>query len=206
MDGYDRCENTVIDQIGTEAFLRGCRDKESARHVIERNPNSINNALKLMKASIANQRAIYGSRSPNFAHRQVSFVDSSNKMEETEKSANSPLEKEIRNLTQIVSKLAGIMISSEQNMRGRSPDRGQRFNGNRYRSPTPPSSQRSFSPQRPRSPSPSFRPNQDRLRRDSGNFRQRSPLSDSAKPLGSASEGDKPLNGNGLSPLANARS
>lgn len=23
MDGYDRCENTVIEQIGTEAFLRG---------------------------------------------------------------------------------------------------------------------------------------------------------------------------------------
>ena len=37
MDGYDHCENAVIDQIGSEAFLRGCRDKDSARHDIERN-------------------------------------------------------------------------------------------------------------------------------------------------------------------------
>ncbi|CAC5406964.1 unnamed protein product [Mytilus coruscus] len=35
MDGYGKCDNSVIDQIGTEAFLRGCRDKDFARHVIE---------------------------------------------------------------------------------------------------------------------------------------------------------------------------
>ncbi|CAC5414673.1 unnamed protein product [Mytilus coruscus] len=48
------------DQIGTEAFLRGFKNKESARHVIERNPETINKALKQLKTPIANQMAIYG--------------------------------------------------------------------------------------------------------------------------------------------------
>ncbi|CAC5415783.1 unnamed protein product [Mytilus coruscus] len=100
MDGYDKCDNSVIDQIGTEAFLRGCKDKEAARHVIEKNPESINKALKIMKTSIANQKAIYGSRSPNFAHRQVSFADSAGKSHDKESTStvNSPLEKEERTI------------------------------------------------------------------------------------------------------------
>ena len=99
MGGYDRCENAVIDQIGSEAFLRGCRDKDSAWHVIERNPDSINKALKLMKSSIANQKAIYGSRSPNFAHRQVLFAKNVKEEGKSPTNSNLPLEKEVRELT-----------------------------------------------------------------------------------------------------------
>ncbi|CAC5389355.1 unnamed protein product [Mytilus coruscus] len=36
MDGYYRSKNDIIDQIGTEAFLRGCQEKEAARIVIEK--------------------------------------------------------------------------------------------------------------------------------------------------------------------------
>ena len=150
MDGYDRCENSVIDQIGTEAFLCGCRDKDSARHVIEKNPCSINKAVKLMKSTLANQKAIYGTRSPNFAHRQVSFED-------TKKDTSQHLEKEVRTLTQVVTKLADLMISDRnksssyeqghyRNQYGRSPSP----NFQRQRSPTPP---RRYNDQR-RSPSP----------------------------------------------------
>ncbi|CAC5392096.1 unnamed protein product [Mytilus coruscus] len=35
----------VQTRFGTEAFLRGYKDKDSARHVIERNPKTINKAL-----------------------------------------------------------------------------------------------------------------------------------------------------------------
>lgn len=165
MDGYDKCENSVIDQIGTEAFLRGCKDKESARHVIERNPVSINKALKLIKSAIANQKAIYGTRSPTFAHRQVTFKDSTDKKEAPPNS--NPLEKEVQNLTKVVSKLAELMISSEQ-VRGRSPEGNQsRFGG--YRSPTPPPPRTYGGPNRQRSASSS--PSS----RNPGYFRNRSP-------------------------------
>ncbi|CAC5415863.1 unnamed protein product [Mytilus coruscus] len=137
MDGYEKCDNSVIHQIGTEAFLRGCKDKEAARHVTEKNPESINKALKIMKTSIANQKAIYGSRSPNFAHRQVSFADSAGKSHDKESTStvNSPLEKEVRNLTQLVTKLTEVMLSSDQHTRGRSPERYTPPKYNAYRSP-----------------------------------------------------------------------
>ncbi|CAC5376678.1 unnamed protein product [Mytilus coruscus] len=136
MDGYGRCDNSVIDQIGTEAFLRGCKDKDSARHVIERNPETINKALKQLKTSIANQKAIYGSKSDNCAHRQVSFADSA--VSPTDKgNVCSPLENEMRNLTQIVTKLADVMLSTDQRYRGLTDqyNRGNSDQYNRGRSP-----------------------------------------------------------------------
>jgi hypothetical protein len=33
LDGFDKGNPEVVDQIATEAFLRGCRDKEAARSV-----------------------------------------------------------------------------------------------------------------------------------------------------------------------------
>lgn len=82
MDGYYRSNDDIIDQIGTEAFLRGCQEKEAARIVIEKTPRSINEALKWVKSSLARQRAIYGTRraySPKpYSQRQVTFSDMRN--------------------------------------------------------------------------------------------------------------------------------
>jgi hypothetical protein len=36
LDGFDKGNPEVVDQIATEAFLRGCRDKEAARSVFEK--------------------------------------------------------------------------------------------------------------------------------------------------------------------------
>jgi hypothetical protein len=44
LDGFDKGNSEVVDQIATEAFLRGCRDKEAARSVIEKDPSSITQA------------------------------------------------------------------------------------------------------------------------------------------------------------------
>ena len=96
------------DQIWTQAFLRGSKDKDSARHVIESNPDTINKALKQMKTSKANQMAIYGSKS---AHRQV-FFDDGTVSPSDKGNMSSPLENEMRYLTQIVTKLAGFMVST----------------------------------------------------------------------------------------------
>jgi hypothetical protein len=71
---FDKGKPEVVDQIATEAFLRGCRDKEAARSVLEKDPSSITQAVKMVKTYIANQRAIFGVRtSHSYAHRQVSF-------------------------------------------------------------------------------------------------------------------------------------
>ena len=76
LDGFDKGNPEVVDQIATEAFLRGCRNKEAARSVLEKDPSSITQAVKMVKTYIANQRAIFGVRtSHSYAHRQVSFSD-----------------------------------------------------------------------------------------------------------------------------------
>jgi hypothetical protein len=64
LDGFDKGNPEVVDQIATEAFLRGCRDKEAARSVFEKDPSSITQAVKMVKAYIANQRAISPIQAP----------------------------------------------------------------------------------------------------------------------------------------------
>lgn len=95
MDGYYGKTSDIIDQIGTEAFLRGCQEKEAEWIVIEKNPRTINEALKWIKSALANQRAIYGARrqypskSALFSQRQVTFQDSD--PEDSDRTPKRPL-------------------------------------------------------------------------------------------------------------------
>ena len=75
LDGYPAAERKTVQQMATEAFLRGCREKEAARAAMEKNPKDIYKALKFVKASVANQRAIFGSRYGSYTQRQVTFSD-----------------------------------------------------------------------------------------------------------------------------------
>lgn len=75
IDGYSESGKKAIDQTSAESFLRDCRDKEAARSVMEKNTKNIHEALDLIKASIANQQAVYGS-SKAYYHRQISFAPS----------------------------------------------------------------------------------------------------------------------------------
>ena len=104
-------------RIGIEAFHRECKDKDSSRHVIKRNPENFNDALNQLKTSIANQMAIYESKSANYNHRQIYFADGT--VSPTDKGNMSrPLDNEGHNLAQIVTKLADIMLSTNQHSRG----------------------------------------------------------------------------------------
>jgi hypothetical protein len=49
----------VVDQIATEAFLRGCRDKEAARSVLEKDPSSITQAVKMVKTKQPNNLHVF---------------------------------------------------------------------------------------------------------------------------------------------------
>jgi hypothetical protein len=74
IDGYPTAERKTIQQISVEAFLRGCREKDAARAAMEKEPRTIHQALKYVKSSAANQRAIFGSRSySSYGQRQVTF-------------------------------------------------------------------------------------------------------------------------------------
>ena len=56
LDGFDKRNPEVVDQLTTEAFLRRCRDKEAAISVLEKDLSSITQAVKMIKTYIANQR------------------------------------------------------------------------------------------------------------------------------------------------------
>ena len=175
MDGYYRSNNDIIDQIGTEAFLRGCLEKDAARIVIEKNPRTINEALKWIKSSLANQKAIYGARrnytgrTQLYAQRQVTFSDVNDPDRSPQRPTASPnshrpektdssLQSDIRSLVSLV----GQLLKEGKNHRSPSPEVGRghdssyRCPQNNYaRSPTPPRSPSHFrSPQLSRSPSP----------------------------------------------------
>ncbi|OWF51304.1 hypothetical protein KP79_PYT24278 [Mizuhopecten yessoensis] len=61
--------------MATEAFLKGCREKMAAQRAMERNPKTVHKALNNIKASVANQRALFGSRAPHYPSRQMEFAD-----------------------------------------------------------------------------------------------------------------------------------
>ncbi|CAG2227777.1 unnamed protein product [Mytilus edulis] len=153
MDGYYRSNNDIIDQIGTEAFLRGCQEKEAARIVIEKNPRTINESLKWIKSSLANQKAIYGARksySQLYTQRQVTFSDVGNSDHSPQRPSalqyNQRFDKEDGSLKSNIEDLVSII--------------GQLLKDRRSNiSTTQPLSQSNFrSPQNSRFPSPQRRP------------------------------------------------
>lgn len=56
IDGYSESGRKAVDQISTESFIRGCRVKETARSVMEKNPKNVHEALGMIKTSIANNK------------------------------------------------------------------------------------------------------------------------------------------------------
>ena len=55
-DGYGEFETTVLQKIATEAFLRGCRNKESASLVLISTPKTTHEACQRLKTIVANKK------------------------------------------------------------------------------------------------------------------------------------------------------
>jgi hypothetical protein len=76
LDGYESCEGNVLDEIATDIFLRGCRDKEAAIKAMDREPLTLQKAVKYVRTAIANQHALYRSKdchicsTPSFSRKQ----------------------------------------------------------------------------------------------------------------------------------------
>lgn len=114
INGYNESGRKAVDHISTENFIMGCRDKEAARSVMEKNPKNIHEALDMIKTSIANQQAIYGT-SKAFYYRQVSFdMSEQNTSDESLEIKASKQQKNIDQLEQKISKLTDMVFGMKQ--------------------------------------------------------------------------------------------
>jgi hypothetical protein len=127
LDGYESCEGNMIEEIAIETFLRGCRDKEAAMKAMDREPTTLQKAVKYVKTAIANHRALYGTRGSSkvvfYSQRHVSFSsrEGSPAGEPSDRRADSKLSKEDNNhsldkqilhLTTLVEKLTTTVQQS----------------------------------------------------------------------------------------------
>lgn len=147
MDGYDRCEMDTLEDIATEAFLRGCKEKDAAIKAMEKNPTSLSKAVKYVKTSLANQKAIFGGTKQSYSKRQVTFSDTEEVLPNQPSGHASSLEQEIKNLSSLVGQLSNSIETNtkEKIERQRSPSP-------RFMSPTTPYV--GFTPNYRRSPTP----------------------------------------------------
>ena len=113
LDGYGKCEDDALEDIATEAFLRGCKEKEAAIKAMEKNPVTLSKAIKFVKTSLANQKAIFGSEKTSLAQRQVTFSDTegtnSKEKENSHMQRLTCLEQEIRNVFSLVGRLRTML-------------------------------------------------------------------------------------------------
>ena len=105
LDGYEKCEDDALEDIATEAFLRGCKEKEAAIKAMEKNPVTLSKAIKFVNTSLANQKAIFGS-AKNFPGSKASDIFSSKEKENSHTQRQTCLELEIKNLSSLVGKLS----------------------------------------------------------------------------------------------------
>ena len=76
MDGCTDANPETRDQVAAEALLRGCKEKEAAQRSMDKNPRTVQEAVKFIRRSLASQNSLFGK---SYAQRQVSFEDESNK-------------------------------------------------------------------------------------------------------------------------------
>ena len=62
IDEFKAFNSNMVQQLATEAFLRGCKHKEAAALVLSEAPETIQKASKKVKTVLANPKAIFGTR------------------------------------------------------------------------------------------------------------------------------------------------
>ncbi|CAC5360378.1 unnamed protein product [Mytilus coruscus] len=130
MDGFDKCDPEALEDISVEAFLRGCREKKSAMKAMEKSPTSLSKAVKYVKTSLANQKAIFGSgKTADYAQRQVTLSNTEKSMhnEPMKMPQSTCLENELQNLSSLFGKLSNTIETSEK--RREKQMRSQQYGG-----------------------------------------------------------------------------
>ena len=80
-------DKSMLQNVATEAFLRGCRHKEAAITVFNEGPTNIQIACQRINTLIANKKAVYGSR-VTFQERQFT-LEEERRVSDLEKSVNT---------------------------------------------------------------------------------------------------------------------
>ncbi|CAC5407126.1 unnamed protein product [Mytilus coruscus] len=131
----------VVQTLATYAFLKGCVDDRAALTAMDKNPDSLDQAVQHVRSAVANQKVIMGTRRTEI--KRVSFMeqnDANEDIQETsvralmksEEGANKMniFEKRLQKTgddlleTKIIVKKVFSIVS--QNMRSRSPQRSDR--------------------------------------------------------------------------------
>ena len=94
MHGLKTSDNSTMQLLATEAFLRGCKYKEAAALVSNEAPQTIQEACQKIKTVLANRKAIFGSK--------VSFQEKAFSIQE--ETRVSDIEKKLDTLTDMVTR------------------------------------------------------------------------------------------------------
>ena len=80
-DGYVDASEDIVEMMATEAFLRGCSDKQAALLAMDKNPSRIDKALQYVKSAIHNRKILLGQKKPEVRKVQFKDVDSDSETE-----------------------------------------------------------------------------------------------------------------------------
>lgn len=72
-DGYPGTPDAFIQIVATDAFLKGCSDKQAALTTMDKDPDTLDKALQYVKSAVTNQRVILGAKKADV--KRVTFQD-----------------------------------------------------------------------------------------------------------------------------------
>ncbi len=183
-DGFPESDEDLVQSIGVDTFLKGCREKEAAFDALSKEPTTVHQALEMVDSATHNYRAIFGNaKKVRTLKSGLGLVVGDDCVEGTEKvRAVTVADKGESQLSQISSTLEKLVkLMSEKSVSFKTPlvqpntnnvgcytCGGNHFarecpkNGGRSRSPSPGACYRCGNrghqiancPQRSRSPSP----------------------------------------------------
>ncbi|CAG2187715.1 unnamed protein product [Mytilus edulis] len=74
-DGFPGTPDDFIQIVATDAFLKGCMDKKAALTAMDKDPDSLDKALKYVKSAVTNQKVILGNKKPEVKGKGASDTD-----------------------------------------------------------------------------------------------------------------------------------
>jgi len=135
--GFSAFPEELVQVMATDGFLRGLTDKRAALSAMDKNPNSLEMAVSLVKSAMTNQQLVYGNK--RLDAKRVHFSDDETEREtcdvrSTEKYAPSAsqdlnermrqTEKEVQDIQQKVDKILDMVSRGRSTVssRSRSPN------------------------------------------------------------------------------------
>jgi hypothetical protein len=74
LDAFPHAEIGMVDIVATDAFLKGCGNKEAAMAAMQHRPETVDRALEWVREATHNHRVLYGSTAARSPNRESSLV------------------------------------------------------------------------------------------------------------------------------------